>query len=116
MFRPPPRSTRTATRVPHTALFRSPGGTWRANRDPGGAVDIPSLVYSFSYEQRADWSRVFAPGAELLAYAEDVVDRRELRRRMRFHTTVEEMTFDETADLWHLSIVGEGGAGPITAR
>src|SRR3546814_17100533 len=35
---------------------------------------------------------------------------------MRFHTTVEEMTFDETADLWHLSIVGEGGARQITAR
>jgi len=93
-----------------------PGGTWRANRYPGVAVDIPSLVYSFSYEQRADWSRVFAPGEELLAYAEDVVDRRDLRRRMRFHTTVEEMTFDETADVWHLSIVDADGARDISAR
>jgi cation diffusion facilitator CzcD-associated flavoprotein CzcO len=93
-----------------------PGGTWRANRYPGVAVDIPSLGYSFSYEQRADWSRVFAPGEDLLAYAEDVVDRRDLRRRMRFHTTVEEMTFDETADVWHLSIVDADGARDISAR
>src|SRR3546814_14624763 len=93
-----------------------PGGTWRANRYPGVAVDIPSLVYSFSYEQRADWSRVFAPGAELLAYAEDVVDRREQRRRMRFHTTVEEMTFDESADLSQLSNVENGGGGRLNTR
>ena len=42
------------------------GGTWLANTYPGVAVDIPSFIYSFSFEQRADWSRVFAPGAELL--------------------------------------------------
>src|SRR5579875_1856814 len=51
-----------------------PGGTWRANRYPGVAVDIPSPIYSLSYEQRSDWTRLFAPGRELLAYAEDVVD------------------------------------------
>jgi cation diffusion facilitator CzcD-associated flavoprotein CzcO len=41
------------------------GGTWRDNRYPGIAVDITSLTYSFSYEQKPDWSRVFAPGSEL---------------------------------------------------
>src|SRR5579885_2271129 len=51
-----------------------PGGTWRANTYPGVAVDIPSLIYSFSYEQRSGWSRLFARGGELLAYAEEVVD------------------------------------------
>src|SRR3546814_17378735 len=76
----------------------------RANRYPGVAVDIPSLVYSFSYEQRGSWSRLFAPGSELLAYAEDVVDRRNLRRRMRFGTSVTSMTFHEPTDLWHVAI------------
>lgn len=93
-----------------------PGGTWRANRYPGVAVDIPSLVYSFSYEQRGDWSRVFAPGAELLAYAEDVVDRRSLRPRMRFGTTVTSMAFDEAGDLWRIAIEDASGPREVTAR
>ena len=93
-----------------------PGGTWRANTYPGVAVDIPSLVYSFSYEQRADWSRLFAPGSELLEYAEDVVDRRGLRERMRFRTTVEYLRFDEITDLWRIGISGEDGSSELTAR
>lgn len=93
-----------------------PGGTWRANRYPGVAVDIPSFMYSFSYEQRSNWSRLFAPGRELLAYAEDVMDRHQLRGRTRFGTTVEEMAFDEVADLWRISVDGPDGAHQITAR
>ncbi len=94
-----------------------PGGTWRANTYPGVAVDIPSLIYSFSYEQRADWSRVFAPGSELLAYAEDVVERRGLTPRMRFHTTVEEMRFDELEDLWRITTTtADGEERVVTAR
>jgi cation diffusion facilitator CzcD-associated flavoprotein CzcO len=96
--------------------WEGPGGTWRANRYPGVAVDIPSLVYSFSYEQRSSWSRLFAPGSELLAYAEDVVDRRNLRRRMRFGTSVTSMTFDEATDLWRVAIEDADGAREITAR
>jgi len=93
-----------------------PGGTWRANRYPGVAVDIPSFMYSFSYEQRADWSRLFAPGHELLAYAEDVVDRRGLRPRMRFRTTVEQMRFDEALEMWRLRTTTEEGEQEVTAR
>src|SRR3546814_19581589 len=88
----------------------------RANRYPGVAVDIPSLVYSFSYEQRGSWSRLFAPGSELLAYAEDVVDRRNLRRRMRFGTSVTSMTFDEPTALWPVHIEDAHGARDITPR
>jgi cation diffusion facilitator CzcD-associated flavoprotein CzcO len=35
------------------------GGTWRANTYPGCACDIPSQLYSFSFELNSDW-RVFA--------------------------------------------------------
>ena len=34
------------------------GGTWRDNRYPGAACDVPSHLYSFSFEPNADWSRV----------------------------------------------------------
>lgn len=93
-----------------------PGGTWRANRYPGVAVDIPSLIYSLSYEQRSGWSRLFARGGELLAYAEEVVDQWDLRSRMRFDTEVVEMVFDEGTDQWRVSVDGPDGRREITAR
>ena len=46
------------------------GGAWHWNTYPGIAVDIPSFSYQFSFEKRSNWSRVYAPGRELKAYAE----------------------------------------------
>src|SRR4051794_14562323 len=53
------------------------GGAWHWNTYPGIAVDIPSFSYQFSFETRADWSRVYAPGTRAQAV------RRALRRRLR---------------------------------
>jgi cation diffusion facilitator CzcD-associated flavoprotein CzcO len=36
------------------------GGTWYHNRYPGCACDIPSHLYSFSFEPKCDWSRPYA--------------------------------------------------------
>jgi cation diffusion facilitator CzcD-associated flavoprotein CzcO len=44
------------------------GGTWRYNTYPGCACDVPSHLYSFSYAQRADWSRLCSPQDEILHY------------------------------------------------
>src|SRR4051812_43602756 len=49
-----------------------PGGTWRDNTYPGAACDVPSHLYSFSYAQRRDWSRLCSPQDELLRYVEAV--------------------------------------------
>ena len=34
------------------------GGTWFHNSYPGAACDVPSHLYSFSFAQRRDWSRL----------------------------------------------------------
>src|SRR3546814_10421197 len=34
------------------------GGTWRDNRYPGCACDVQSHLYSFSFEQNPDWTRM----------------------------------------------------------
>ena len=62
------------------------GGAWHWNTYPGIAVDIPSFSYQFSFEKRSDWSRVYAPGEELKAYAEDCVGKYGLRERIRLGT------------------------------
>ncbi|WP_320671567.1 flavin-containing monooxygenase [Patulibacter defluvii] len=89
------------------------GGTWHWNTYPGIGVDIPSFSYQFSFEQRADWSRVYAPGRELKAYAEHCVDAYALRSRIRFGTKVVGASFDEQAHRWRLEIAG---GPPLTAR
>lgn len=78
------------------------GGTWHWNTYPGIAVDIPSFSYQFSFEQRAGWSRTYAPGRELKAYAESCVDKYGLRPRIRFGTTITEAEFDEHGCRWRL--------------
>ena len=42
---------------------RSPeaGGCWWANQYPGAQCDIPSHLYSFSFEPNPNWTRSFAP-------------------------------------------------------
>ncbi len=89
------------------------GGAWYWNTYPGVAVDIPSFSYQFSYEQRADWSRVYAPGSELKRYADDLVDRYGLQGRVRLNTKVIKSVFDDDETLWRLST--ESGE-TITAR
>ncbi|MBJ8339081.1 NAD(P)/FAD-dependent oxidoreductase [Antrihabitans sp. YC3-6] len=89
------------------------GGTWHANTYPGVAVDIPSFIYSFSFEQRGNWSRVFAPGNELKDYADDVVDKYGLRDKLRLNTTVTSAIYDEYNGLWRLAT--DGGT-EITGR
>jgi len=47
------------------------GGTWRVNNYPAGcACDVQSHLYSFSFEQNPDWSRMFAPAGEIKSYLE----------------------------------------------
>lgn len=89
------------------------GGAWHWNTYPGVAVDIPSFSYQFSFEQVAGWSRVYAPGRELKAYAEHCADKYDVRRRTRLRTTVTAATFDDDAHLWRLD-TADGAA--ITAR
>ena len=57
-----------------TILDRAPelGGTWFYNTYPGAACDVPSHLYSFSFAQRRDWTRLCSPQAEIHAYLHDV--------------------------------------------
>ena len=78
------------------------GGTWQWNTYPGVAVDIPSFSYQFSFERRSNWSRVYAPGAELRAYAEDCATKYRLHDRVRFGTRIDGATFDADRHAWRV--------------
>ncbi|MEB4210800.1 NAD(P)/FAD-dependent oxidoreductase [Mycobacterium sp. 94-17] len=89
------------------------GGTWHVNHYPGVAVDIPSTTYSYWFEPNPDWSRLFAPGAEVKQYAHDVATKYDVRRHMRFNTTVEGAEWDEDAAMWRVALAG---AESLTCR
>jgi cation diffusion facilitator CzcD-associated flavoprotein CzcO len=89
------------------------GGTWHWNTYPGIGVDIPSFSYQFSFEQSRHWSRTYAPGRELKAYAEHCVDKYGIRSRIRFDTKVISAEFDDEHALWRLRT---DPGGEVTAR
>lgn len=89
------------------------GGTWRDNTYPGCACDVPSVAYSYSFEQVPDWSRAFAGSAEIHRYMQHCVEKYGLRKWLRLGTGVAKAVFDEKAGIWTLTT--ERGE-TITAR
>ncbi|GJF12030.1 pyridine nucleotide-disulfide oxidoreductase [Mycolicibacterium cyprinidarum] len=80
------------------------GGTWYVNRYPGLAVDVPTTTYSYFFEPNPNWTRLFSPGDEIKQYADDVADKYDVRRHMRFSTTVEGARWDDDAKLWRVAL------------
>ncbi|EDT03523.1 alpha/beta hydrolase fold domain-containing protein [Burkholderia ambifaria] len=80
------------------------GGVWRDNRYPGAACDVPSHLYSFSFESNPNWSRVFAPQPEIHAYLQHCARKYGLARHLRFGAEVERAEHDEARALWHVTL------------
>jgi len=80
------------------------GGTWYHNRYPGCACDVPSYLYSFSFEPKRDWSRPYAPQPEILAYFEHCAAKYGLLSHCRFGDAVEGARWDEARAHWTLEL------------
>jgi cation diffusion facilitator CzcD-associated flavoprotein CzcO len=78
------------------------GGTWRDNTYPGAACDVPSHLYSLSFEQNPRWSRRYSPSEEIWRYLRGVVDKWQLRKHLRTGTEISEGHFDEATGTWTL--------------
>ncbi|WP_431301608.1 flavin-containing monooxygenase [Sediminicoccus sp. BL-A-41-H5] len=80
------------------------GGTWYWNRYPGARCDVESMQYSFGFseelQQEWSWSERFAGQPEILAYANHVADRLDLRRDIAFNTRATSAAWDEAAGCW----------------
>jgi len=76
------------------------GGTWRENTYPGIACDVPSHLYSYSFELNPEWSHRFAPGSEIQAYFEGVARRHGVIPRIRFGAEIAAGEFSDGR--WHL--------------
>ena len=76
------------------------GGVWRDNTYPGLTCDIPSHLYSFSFEPKHDWSRRYGSGDEILAYLEACTERYGVSSHLRLGTEVASAEFDEGGGRW----------------
>ncbi|ADU00239.1 MULTISPECIES: flavin-containing monooxygenase [Mycolicibacterium] len=78
------------------------GGTWRDNTYPGCACDIPSHMYSFSFEPKADWSHMWSFQPEIQEYLLGVTAKYGLRRYIEFGAHVDRAHWDDAEMRWHV--------------
>ncbi len=76
------------------------GGTWRDNLYPGCACDVPSHLYSYSFEPNPNWSRMFAPQGEIWAYLRRCADKYGVLPHMRFGMEIAAARYDEQRRYW----------------
>lgn len=80
------------------------GGTWYENIYPGIRVDVPSQVYSYSFEPHYPWKHLFAPQSELATYINYVVDKYEIRDNIQFDTEVTGAHWDDRKHCWQIDV------------
>lgn len=80
------------------------GGVWYWNRYPGARCDLMCVDYSYSFseeiQQEWTWSEQFAAQPEILAYANFVADKLDLRKDFHFDTRVTSAIWDEKRQKW----------------
>jgi cation diffusion facilitator CzcD-associated flavoprotein CzcO len=94
------------------------GGVWRDNTYPGAGCDVPSPLYSFSYEPNPHWSRRYALQDEIHAYIRTVADKYGVTPHVRFGAEVVGATWNDDSKQWTVALAdpstGSGGAGTET--
>ncbi|MBN9620882.1 MAG: NAD(P)/FAD-dependent oxidoreductase [Actinobacteria bacterium] len=76
------------------------GGTWRDNTYPGAACDVPSHLYSYSFELNPNWSRSFSPQPEIQDYLRSVAAKYGVGDKHLFDTEVTLARWDAASSRW----------------
>lgn len=80
------------------------GGTWKVNRYPGCACDVPSHLYSFSFAPNPDWSHVFSSQPEIRDYTDRVIADYGLAAHIRLNAQVNEARWRADPGDWWLTL------------
>ncbi|GAA1227567.1 NAD(P)/FAD-dependent oxidoreductase [Prauserella halophila] len=79
------------------------GGTWQANTYPGAQCDIPSILYSFSFAPKSDWSRLYPLQPEIQQYLATCVEHYEITSHVRLRHEVIDARWHEATQRWHVT-------------
>ena len=105
--------------IPFTIVEKNAGvgGTWWQNTYPGARVDVGNHFYCYSFEPTDQWTHFFAEQPELQAYFQDVMNRYEIDRHVRWDTEVTQAAWDEDTATWTVYARDRTGATTtLTAR
>src|SRR6266568_6431701 len=93
------------------------GGTWYWNRYPGARCDSESHTYCYTFSEELlrdwEWTERYPAQPEILRYVNNVADRFDLRRSIRFGTRVSAAEYDAAANLWRVTT---GGGERLSAK
>ncbi|CAO3646797.1 unnamed protein product [Cunninghamella blakesleeana] len=78
------------------------GGTWKVNRYLGCACDVPSHLYSLSFEKNPNWSQNYSPQPEIHAYILGVAKKYKLYDNAFLNTEVIEANWKDDDKVWEL--------------
>ena len=78
------------------------GGVWRDNTYPGVGVDTPSPLYQLRTLTNPNWSDLYAPGHEVLAYSRSIARTDGLHRHVRFGRAVDDARWDPRTRRWRI--------------
>ena len=70
------------------------GGTWRDNTYPGLSCDVPSHLYTYTFEPNPEWSHLFSPGDEIQRYFAQVARKHGIEELIRYNREVVSARFD----------------------
>ncbi len=90
------------------------GGTWLTNVYPGCACDVPSHLYSLSFEPNPRWSHAYSPQQEIYEYLREVAKKYDLYPKIMFGTRVEECVWNEACKNWSLKTVNVTEPSKVT--
>jgi cation diffusion facilitator CzcD-associated flavoprotein CzcO len=79
------------------------GGTWHHNTYPGCACDVPSPMYSYSFELNPSWTRLFAPQREIWEYMRRCAEKYGIGPHLRYNSAVELLEWDDAARRWSVT-------------
>ena len=83
------------------------GGTWYWNRYPGARFDSEAYIYQYLFSEDLykgwSWSERFPGQPEIEKWLNYVADRLDLRKDIRFSTTVTSAAFNEATQRWTIT-------------
>ncbi|MBR0754768.1 NAD(P)/FAD-dependent oxidoreductase [Bradyrhizobium jicamae] len=83
------------------------GGTWYWNRYPGARFDSEAYIYQYLFSEDLykgwSWSERFPGQPEIEKWLNYVADRLDLRKDIRFSTTVTSAVFNEATQRWTIT-------------
>ncbi|KAJ3030075.1 UNVERIFIED_CONTAM: hypothetical protein HDU68_010207 [Siphonaria sp. JEL0065] len=78
------------------------GGAWHWNQYPGCACDVPSHLYSLSYELNPDWDQHYPSAESIQKYLERVAKKHGVYDVARLNTHVQHLEWQQDTNQWKL--------------